>query len=704
MNKKKFFKISILTSIIFYSCFDVQYALSEVKKSEFKISVGSQSNNTFSQNETITLTGTSDNNSPTVDVPVITKKNMTREEMLEDIHQKGKNFSGKSVKSEEVNHYFNSTNALVFEGGKVGKTVEDSKIDLGYSKLNNFTSFSKEIPIPTNFNILKEFWDNDSQIRMPTSTAPKGLPEFAYKNSIVNDNELRSLLNSLNKKTKQYNKNNQKNHNNKNNYKETFEEVELNVIENKWYKYIKKESQLMMLSGLPMKIMVLASKDDLIYNFMLSEVANGSEKKLKDKKVDDGIYSVLGSPFINGREVPMCYIVFGDHIEEYNEKIIKPLEGKLSNEAIASLIVGHNVGICLDELERENKIKKQYLWSLKTVHKLGLYQEAVSNILPNGLKSNIWNLKKEEILNNNAQKQYQQNVADSFAILWAFNRGYKDSYQAYMETKEYLPNYSTHNTTNALKAIKSELNNSKINTLTLSKIWKIARNNQFKVGVSKELSNKDYNALYNEQLSALYQNKEKSKNKNYIPVNKFGKYISNTNDISVTKKNAEKIKPFNDDKTKNFEATKNNQLSKINFNVTALIKDEMQDKFEPKVRKEKRKVKTQQEINNEKMNNLKNYVTENEGDKTYSLPMPNIVEDESQKVDVELPQEYFDKYNQKNTNNKNVSKKENIKDNEVKNIEEKNEIKYNEMDDFFENLNKIEKDSLDYNNNNFSFN
>lgn len=612
MKKRSYKKIKIIQFFLLLCSSNYVFS-NNIEKGEFAVGIGNKKSN-FDTNETITFSGTNGK----LPSNSLNNKNLTREEKIENIMNSNNEMTEKDISSLEAKNLFESSlytnKVLTFKGGKKGKEkyqqnnneveskkeingINNTTSDIVFKKTSNYADLAKEIAIPTNFDILKNAlkFSNSSYASMPTSMSPAGLPEFSYNAGIIDESDLRSVIRSINKA----NKNSQEYHltlteNVKNNKEkeDSSKIIPFNPIEQKWYAPLKQESQLMMLSGLPMKILLITSKDDLMYHFMINNVLKGKEEELKNKKFDDGIFALLGKPIINERIVPMCYLVFDDLINEYNNKILMPLENEIGKEATASLIIGHNVAICLDQLERENKIFKANTWFSNEVYKIGLYQNTFQSLFPRGMKPSIFALKENEIMLNNAQKQYQQRLADSFAVLWSYNRGFKNSYQAYMNVKSYVPDYSTHNTLSALKNLNPKFIQMRTNTLTLSQIWKIARENQKNSGVSQALNNLDYNILYKPQISELKQQKEKSIVSNYYGKNQLGNPSNNVKNMQEMKSmkevnnmanldssdKIEKNKKFKEIKDmKNFEQTKTNKLSSLNFDVAKMLHEDIED-------------------------------------------------------------------------------------------------------------------------------
>lgn len=653
-----------------------------VPRKDFDVSIGNKKQEDIVG--TITLSGNGGKNSG--DVSSILKKSP-----LNTINKS--NFS-ESISTDEAKKTFENSGekVLIFEGGN--NKNENNQQQLKYPKLksnttnnnleknslpisSSYSDLAKEIPIPTDFNILKNALSANDYAKMPVSAAPVGLPEFSHNAGLIDEKSLRSVIRSIANASESANKTNISSNNldlSKKEIKEEYKEVVLNRVEQKWYNALKQESQLMMLSGLPMKIMLIPSKDNLMFNFMLSNVARGNETSISQKKFDDGIFALLGKPFINGRVVPMCYLVFDDLIEEYESKILSPLERKIGMEATAAFVIAHNVGICLDQLERDNKIPKSKTWYISEVHKIGLYPPAFQSLFPNGMRSNIYSLKENEIMGNNAQRQYQQRLVDSFAVLWSYNRGFKKIAKSLIEVKSYLPEYSTHNTIKAIQNIEGKLRQMRANTLTLSKIWKFARENQKISDVSSELQKADYNILYKPQISELKQEKVGRLTTNYIPVNNFGNSMSNTKNMNTTShmsttNNMKNItKTVSDAKApqqmSKFDKTKTESFSSMNFNVTEMIKKDLDAE---KVKLKYGLVKVEEEVKHKKEDKKKEVVSFNqlnkglsEGNKKNEQNIKEMKEENKNSSDVSSSslKEKDEKIQKNEKGNKKTSEKE----------------------------------------------
>lgn len=652
-NINKFNKKLLSITIGFYLSFgglngfsSTVYA-SKDKNKDFVATIGNSSN-TMNMGGTITLTGknkVSDKNSN--ENPVLPLSQEVKQSDVTNINnslQQSSSLPIQNNKNMTIEEVLNQSDVMTFEGGnkkrKIGiksqaqnsksdtkvqnidekilsdsEKIDKAEIDFSKSQGYKYTDMVKEIPIPKDFGLLDEKVGS-----MPLSGAPQGLPSFNFK-VVIDDSDLRKMVKSINNKNKTLENDNtihfEDNQHNASLNKvrgggdENLKTVFLNSVEKLWLDALRKESQLMMLSGLPMKVLIVPSQDDLMFNFMKGTIG----RSIGYKKIDDGIFSILGKPYINGKEIPMCFIAFDDVIKNYNDKVLKPLETKIGKEATASFIVGKHVGFCLDDLERQNKVPKTNTWFSNEVAKIGLYSKSFQALYPLGLRSNLYKIKEEEILGNNAQKQYQQRIADSFGVLWAYNRGFKQVYKSFIDFKqnENVKSYSIYNTTIAVKNLSSKLVYMETNKITLSKIWKIARENQKQVGVDKSLALINYDRVFKPQVSDLRKEKQilnTQDMKHMDEVKRMNGENTTWNFVNKTVKNGmEKAKQNTKNQGRNsFENTKNNQLSKMNFNVRELITQGVDGKElkNNKVSVFEKQEKTTSQINKEKQKKKEN--------------------------------------------------------------------------------------------------
>lgn len=642
---------------------------SKDKNKDFVATIGNSSN-TINMDETITLTGknkVSDKNSnENLALPLSQEVKQSDVTNINNSLQQSSSLPIQNNKNMTIEEVLNQSDVMTFEGGnKKRKIVQNSKsdtkvqnmdekilndsekidkaeVDFSKSQGYKYTDIVKEIPIPKDFGLL-----DDKVSSMPLSGAPQGLPSFNFK-VVIDDSDLRKMVKSINNKNKTLGNDNaihfedNQHHASLNKIRSGGEEnlktVFLNSVEKLWLDALRKESQLMMLSGLPMKILIVPSQDDLMFNFMKGTIG----RSIGYKKIDDGIFSILGKPYINGKEIPMCFIAFDDVIEGYNDKILKPLEAKIGKEATASFIVGKHVGFCLDDLERQNKVSKTNTWFSNEVAKIGLYSKSFQALYPLGLRSNLYKIKEEEILSNNAQKQYQQRIADSFGVLWAYNRGFKQVYKSFLDFKqnENVKNYSIYNTAIAVKNLSSKLIYMETNKITLSKIWKIARENQKLMGVDKSLALVNYDRVFKPEVSDLRKEKQilnTQDMKHMDEVKRMNGKDTVWNFVNKTEKDGmQKAKQNTKQNGQNsFENTKNNQLSKMNFNVGQLLREGVDENLKNnKVSVFEKQQKTTAQINKEKqLKKEKNKTSSSKDDKNKTLVMSKNNKIESQTKD-----------------------------------------------------------------------
>lgn len=363
--------------------------------------------------------------------------------------------------AQSVEEVLNSSDVKFYRGGQSGRqiakpiqnpsqTVENNiKENMSFSFTNPFTGFAKETPIPTNFSLLGQ------DLGRP-SGAPMGLPEFKELGTLSD----KDLPNVSRESAITANRNNAKLL-----VKNAHKDLQsLNSsVSNEWVYLFERESKLMMASGAPMRIVIIPNDQHVMYDFMRTTLAKGSEKRLQELKNGKGVYSLLGYPSVSGVVMPVCYMVMDKDFKNISNA--SHLFG--NKEAVASVFVGQMAGKCLDQLERDQKLKQINTLFATEAPSVGILPSVFKKVYPLGMKrgqslDEIW---------TEPQKMVQRQIADSFGVMWAYNRGYKNIWDAFYQYQTRDPSYVI----NSLSMTKQKLVYMKTNTLTLSQVWKIAR-------------------------------------------------------------------------------------------------------------------------------------------------------------------------------------------------------------------------------------
>ena len=365
--------------------------------------------------------------------------------------------------AQTVEEVLSSSDVKFYRGGQTGKQVAkpiqstpqpveamESKENISFSFVNPFTGFAKETPIPTNFSLLGQ------DLGRPAG-APMGLPEFKELGTL-RDKDLPNVSRDNGVMVRRDGSKLLV----KNEHKELQSSLN-SSISNEWFYLFERESKLMMASGAPMRIVVIPNEKHVMYDFMRTTLAKGSEKKLQELKNGKEVYSLLGYPAVSGVVMPVCYMVMDKDFKNISNA--SHLFG--SKEAVASVFVGQMAGKCLDQLERDQKLKQINTLFATEAPSIGILPSVFKKVYPIGMRrgqslDDIW---------TDSQKMVQRQIADSFGVMWAYNRGYKNIWDAFYQYQTKDSSYVV----NSLAMTKQKLVYMKTNTLTLSQVWKIAR-------------------------------------------------------------------------------------------------------------------------------------------------------------------------------------------------------------------------------------
>ena len=222
-------------------------------------------------------------------------------------------------------------------------------------------------------------------------------------------------------------------------------------------------------------------------------VSNGLLKMSAQEfaKHDHGLAgTVAATGRMNGTQTPVCYVLFdADRGEQLWDNFIIPIKKVSHPQSGAAWLMGHEVGHCLDQLERAQKINKRMSWTAEQALSLGILPQAVQNTYGKSFSKDAFLLDPYTLFMQPSQQQFGERVADAFATMWMMKLGGDmKAVQLLQQQRRGLHPARPHFTDPVFDVIKS--NKDRIVSLgRVDAIWETARDIQRQVGVSQEAIN-----------------------------------------------------------------------------------------------------------------------------------------------------------------------------------------------------------------------
>lgn len=236
-----------------------------------------------------------------------------------------------------------------------------------------------------------------------------------------------------------------------------------------------------------MKIVVMGTDDPIIRNYVARGLLHTDGDSFS--KQENGLAAVLvvGGK-INGITQTACYVVFNPARAAHAwRNFLDPLTQKGDQHAGAAFLMGHEVGHCLDQFERNTRLSVKN-WSSGEAGTFGIQTDAWIRSGGDAQKINMEEYRKiaKPFFADGAQLQYQERLADAFGVLWAWHRKADLKLAATVrQNRGYAETWSSHATAPALKDIDQFQDQAQ--AMTLPDIWMLSRGLQVKSGVDARL-------------------------------------------------------------------------------------------------------------------------------------------------------------------------------------------------------------------------
>lgn len=237
---------------------------------------------------------------------------------------------------------------------------------------------------------------------------------------------------------------------------------------------------------------LLDTGDPKVRNF----VAQGILRMNPDlfTKAESGLAALyLSSSSVNGTQRPVCYVLHNPKGATHLWRSFVPANDK-SDQAIkwaGAYLVAHEVGHCLDRMQREILTRKGPL-DAATLSMLGVPSVAFNRTFGLGRSVDVNEFRSQQVVlyRDGAMLQYQERVADAFALLWVMARNApEENLLAISQARTRVSSHGQHHAHATAPAVEAAVRAGRglSGNQDITQLWNAARTIQIQVGVDASL-------------------------------------------------------------------------------------------------------------------------------------------------------------------------------------------------------------------------
>lgn len=238
--------------------------------------------------------------------------------------------------------------------------------------------------------------------------------------------------------------------------------------------------------GREMAITLLNTDNSQYKQFISSGILKMDEQEFSAH--DHSLSALLheGGRF-NYTQTPICYILFDPKRgEQLWNGFIVPLGDVSHLQTGAAFLIAHEVGHCLDGLERGRRLNQRPSWRASDARELGLWPDAVRDSFGEQFSKDAYLQNPRLVSRHLTQQQYQERAADAFASFWIMRLGADDkSLDVLQKIRNRFSPDRPHFTSPVYPLVKNNATHANRQE-RVDVIWSMARDVQVRVGVDSQ--------------------------------------------------------------------------------------------------------------------------------------------------------------------------------------------------------------------------
>ena len=247
------------------------------------------------------------------------------------------------------------------------------------------------------------------------------------------------------------------------------------------------EAQRLQQAVHPMFSIVVLRTDEPVYQ---QYVANGLLRVSVDQYAhnEHGLQAtVVHGGKMNGQVGAICYVMAQpERAKGLWSEFIVPMGRASHPQSGAAYLMGHEVGHCLDQFERQAKLGTRGRWEAADAAALGLYPEAVRAAIGPQVTRASYYASVRALSTHPMQRQFEESVADAFGTMWLMKLGGSQAaVDIILKDRARIMASAPHHTTLAVQAVaghKGDIERS----VRIDTLWPIARRVQQEAGLTPE--------------------------------------------------------------------------------------------------------------------------------------------------------------------------------------------------------------------------
>ena len=135
-------------------------------------------------------------------------------------------------------------------------------------------------------------------------------------------------------------------------------------------------------------------------------------------------WQYLAGTTLSTNQATTCFVILEtEKAKSLHDNFVGSLEGISHPQTGYAYLVSHAVGHCLDESTRVRELNKKLQWQAQDATYVGLLPQAVMQVYGRAFSKDTYLSNPTAMNNHPLQQQYNERVADAFAVAWTMKLG-----------------------------------------------------------------------------------------------------------------------------------------------------------------------------------------------------------------------------------------------------------------------------------------